>query len=785
MNQIHSFRGESEANRLQSVVQSQGFNAMNAIGTRLFNTRGVIVAGTCLTAAVMMLLLGASPAQAATYTLTTSPTNGSFTLNGDTLLNGVQGALLNQGTGGTVTQSGGNVIHTFTSLGAATLTIPMSSTGQVLVVGGGGGGGASIGGGGGGGGVVYIPTVTLSGSYSVSVGAGGAAGTTGTASTFSNITAAGGGGGGAFQNGNGASGGSGGGAGGSNGSGTPSGGSANGSSLGSFSGTIYGSRGGNVTASRTAGGGNTTVGRGGGGAGVTDPTTLDGAANSNGGNGGVGAQINIGSYTGLYWGGGGGGGVYPTITPGNGGLGGGGGAANYSTGASGSGGGSALNSGTAGTTLGGVGGAGGANTGGGGGGGSYTGAGGRGGSGIVIVSYAGQYSTGTLTLTGTVDVAATSTLDDAGGLFVVDAAMIGSGGIVKSGTGTVTLSGSNGYSGSTSISAGSLMISNAFALSKSTFAGGPGTLAFGGISAATFGGLSGTSNLALSSTSGGVALSVGANNQSTSYSGALSGSGGLTKLGTGVLTLAAANTHSGATTISAGRLEIGGGGAINSTSGVTVNGAGAEFKYNSATAFTQPLTLTQGILSGTGTINTAVNVGANAIIAPGNSPGIQTYASSVWSPSGAYQWELNALSGSAGTNWDQVAVTTTLDLTGLSTGGKFNLDLITLTGGNTAGPLDVAYVSGPTYVFPIASYGALLVPGSFSTAANSDLTSLFNISLANWLGSPKPAVNDVTVKVNSTGTGLNLVIVPEPATLAMAGIGISVATWALRRRRAA
>jgi autotransporter-associated beta strand protein len=246
-------------------------------------------------------------------------------------------------------------------------------------------------------------------------------------------------------------------------------------------------------------------------------------------------------------------------------------------------------------------------------------------------------------------------------------------------------------------------------------------------------------------------------------------------VGTGVLTLAAANTHSGATTISAGRLEIGSGGAINSSSGVTVNGAGAELKYNSATALTSPLTLTQGILSGTGAINTAVTVGANAIIAPGNSPGIQTYLSSVWSPSGTYQWELNALTGTAGTNWDQVAVTTTLDLNGLSSENKFNLDLITLTG-TTPGVLN--FVSG-SYTFPIATYSTLIAS---STTPNSDLTSLFAISLANWQGT-KPAANDISVKVNSTGTGLDLVIVPEPATLAMAGLGIAVVVGTLRRRR--
>jgi autotransporter-associated beta strand protein len=446
--------------------------------------------------------------------------------------------------------------------------------------------------------------------------------------------------------------------------------------------------------------------------------------------------------------------------------------------------------------------AGSANTGGGGGGGgnpltTEVALGAAGGSGIVIVRYLGsqQANGGTVTAGSgssagytihTFTTAGSDTFTLLPSLSTISGNISGTGGILKSGIATLTLSGSNTFSGNTSINAGRLLLSNTFALGQSTFTGGSGTLSFGSLTAATFGGLSGATNLALTNTSAAaVALAVGANNTNTSYSGVLSGAGGLTKVGTGVLTLAAANTLSGSTLISAGRLEIGGAGSINSTSGVTVNGAGADFKYNSATSFTQPLTLTQGILSGTGTIATAVNVGANAIIAPGNSPGIQTYASSVWSQGGTYQWELNALTGTTGTNWDAVNVTGLLNLSGLLPTSMFNLDLITLTGSNTPGLLDVGY-DGGTYEFPIALYSStssLVVPTGFSNTAGSDLTSLFNISLAGWQGTT-PNQSDISVKVNSTGTGLNLVIVPEPAAIALAGIGIAAAL-AFRRRRAA
>ena len=68
------------------------------------------------------------------------------------------------------------------------------------------------------------------------------------------------------------------------------------------------------------------------------------------------------------------------------------------------------------------------------------------------------------------------------------------------------------------------------------------------------------------------ALSVGSNNQTSTFSGVIENTSGtlaLTKLGTGVLTLAGANTYTGATTVSAGTLALGNGGSIGA-SAVTV-----------------------------------------------------------------------------------------------------------------------------------------------------------------------------------------------------------------------
>ena len=152
----------------------------------------------------------------------------------------------------------------------------------------------------------------------------------------------------------------------------------------------------------------------------------------------------------------------------------------------------------------------------------------------------------------------------------------GSGGgsvaLTKSSAGSWILSGANTYSGATTVSGGTLKLANHSAVQNSTLTmnGGACGLVFdssAGVNTSTFGGLAASSTGAgydivlqnNAETPAAIALTVGGNNVSTTYAGALSGTGGsLTKAGDGTLTLngSAVNTFTGGLSIYAGTLEL-------------------------------------------------------------------------------------------------------------------------------------------------------------------------------------------------------------------------------------
>jgi fibronectin-binding autotransporter adhesin len=141
---------------------------------------------------------------------------------------------------------------------------------------------------------------------------------------------------------------------------------------------------------------------------------------------------------------------------------------------------------------------------------------------------------------------------------------------------------------------------------------------------------------------------------------AISGAGGLTKTGGATLTLTAANTYSGNTTVHAGTLKLSGVGGVASSPQIIVGDASTGTHLD-VTTKTGGLTIgaTQ-TLAGIGTLdgNTTV-LGTHS---PGNSPGVQTLnGNMIYATGSTLTWELAAnkstdTTGIRGTDFDGVDV---------------------------------------------------------------------------------------------------------------------------------
>jgi len=262
--------------------------------------------------------------------------------------------------------------------------------------------------------------------------------------------------------------------------------------------------------------------------------------------------------------------------------------------------------------------------------------------------------------------------------------VISGSGNLEVANGTLTLSGASTYTGNTVLSGGSLIVNGA----ESSGIFGP--LGVGGTVSFTGGTLQYSVNNTFDysprfSTAASQAYRIDTGGQSVTLTNALTSAGGtFTKLGSGTLTISGANTYSGLTTVSAGKLIIegsaGAGGitVANSTAlGVKANGtpispstltvgtsSSATLEFNNVNSTTTAL-ITAGTVSAGGTITVNVNSGSFAVG--------QSYPLFSWTGGSAPAVTLGTLTG-AGGNLTTVGNTVFLNITSLAYVWRGNTD---------------------------------------------------------------------------------------------------------------
>ncbi|MCU0793297.1 MAG: PEP-CTERM sorting domain-containing protein [Opitutaceae bacterium] len=317
------------------------------------------------------------------------------------------------------------------------------------------------------------------------------------------------------------------------------------------------------------------------------------------------------------------------------------------------------------------------------------------------------------------------------------------GGLIKQGAGVLALANTpSDYAGNTVINQGTIRVTSATvgnqALSNQStvvLADVAGvTLDLNGNNQAV-GGLSGGGVVGGAVTLGAGTLTVGNNNASTSFGGEISGAGGLTKTGTGTLTLSSDLGYTGATLVSNGTLVVDG---QLASSGVTLDGAtavlGGSGRVNS-------LTLTQGTF------------------APGNSPGTFTADGNVsFGAASVFAIEAGSIS-----SFDQLVVTGATSVVSIVEGAS-----LSVTGVEAFDPLTV----GTEFIF-IDNQSANPITGTFSGVGEgqSFLLGANNFTASYQLG------------VDGNDFGFIVTAIPEPSSFAMLA-GLASLAFASRRRRA-
>lgn len=360
----------------------------------------------------------------------------------------------------------------------------------------------------------------------------------------------------------------------------------------------------------------------------------------------------------------------------------------------------------------------------------------------LAISGSRTLTASTVTAAGGFDGAAGSSLTiSQTGSSQINGQITGALALTKAGTGTLTLWGSNAYTGATTVSAGTLDVINNDGLGdyhfSATSVSAGATLRlraaifpWNDISLASTAVLqsTGTSTNVLNgqlTTTGSPTIDI-ADTATLILSGGVAG-GGFTKTGTGTLTLNESATNTGATTVSAGLLRVtGSGNPLGTNAGGTTVASGAALELAGSSTIIEPLTIVGTGIAGGGALVTASSaqtlsgnlaIGSGATITTGTAltaSGSVT-GSGLLTKAGAARLTLSGANGShAGGTRVTAGELRVSSATGLGSAG------VTVDGGASLTVAGVTLPSGNTIT--TAGTGTAEIAGTGSARADGAVT---------------------------------------------------------------
>jgi fibronectin-binding autotransporter adhesin len=326
----------------------------------------------------------------------------------------------------------------------------------------------------------------------------------------------------------------------------------------------------------------------------------------------------------------------------------------------------------------------------------------------------------------------TPTIDTEGNDVTISSVLSGEG-FQKLSDGTLTLAGSNNFTGTETISGGAVQISSDANLGATSTA-----LVLDSGTLATTASLTLLSTRPLSVTSQGGSIQT-VQGTALSYGGVISGPGGLIKTGGGTLSLSGDSTYTGGTQVAAGEFHLAAG---TLASGVSV---------------------TTGIFSGIGSVAGPVVIGSgsgtaiDAILAPGGAGTIGALSLQSLTLNSDAALDITLFSSSSPT-FDQIILSGSSNLgNGIATLNLTDLGTLRLALNSTFLILD------NTSSLPTTGYFAGLPNGSDITAGANTY--------------------EIDYGVGASGNNVQIRVVPEPRTWAMLLAGLALLAGHRRARR--